>query len=73
MFFAFTTSTGKTKNRSEWLSFLAQNQKEREAEIDATAAAVPEGNFGVHPIRLCRAIDAALDDDSILVTDGWFF
>jgi len=54
-----------------WIDRLLTRDREREDEIDAQAAGDTTG--GVHPIRVCRAIDARLPDDSVLVADGGDF
>ena len=56
--------------RSEWLAELAARDVEREADIDARAAA---SGAGVNPLRLCRELDQVLEDDSVLVADGGDF
>lgn len=56
--------------RDDWLAELRQRDQAREADIDARAAV---GGDGVNPLRLCREIDAVLDDDSVLVADGGDF
>jgi acetolactate synthase-1/2/3 large subunit len=53
-----------------WTARLKTREQEREDEIAAQAATeVPL----VHPLRLCRGIDEALSDDSVLVADGGDF
>ncbi len=54
----------------EWIASLKERDAEREEEIDAQAAAETEH---VNPIHLCREIDRALDEDSVLVADGGDF
>ena len=56
--------------RDDWLAELRQRDHAREADIDARAAV---GGDRVNPLRLCREIDAVLDDDSVLVADGGDF
>jgi thiamine pyrophosphate-dependent acetolactate synthase large subunit-like protein len=56
--------------RSEWFAALRERDQAREADIDLRAAV--SGN-GVNPLRLCREIDAALPEDSVLVADGGDF
>jgi acetolactate synthase-1/2/3 large subunit len=53
-----------------WLTTLRARDDEREAAIDEQAAA---GTEHVNPIALCRALDEALPDDSVLVADGGDF
>jgi acetolactate synthase-1/2/3 large subunit len=57
--------------REAWLSELREREAKRETEIATLADTVGEG--GVNPLALCRAIDAALDEDSVLVGDGGDF
>jgi thiamine pyrophosphate-dependent acetolactate synthase large subunit-like protein len=57
-------------DRSEWLAELAARDEAREADITARAAVSSQG---VNPLRLCREIDAVLEDDSVLVADGGDF
>ena len=54
-----------------WLGALRTRDDERERQIDEGAAeSLPDG---VNPLRLCREIDKALPDDSVLVADGGDF
>jgi acetolactate synthase-1/2/3 large subunit len=53
-----------------WLESLRGRDDEREEEIGRQATA--ETDY-VNPLALCRAIERALDDDSILVADGGDF
>jgi len=55
---------------AEWLATLRARDEAREREIDE--AARPAGDF-LNPLLLLRDIDAALDDDSIVVADGGDF
>jgi acetolactate synthase-1/2/3 large subunit len=55
---------------AEWRGALAERDAEREAEIDRQAAT---GGERVNPVALCRAVNAALPDDSIIVADGGDF
>ena len=57
-------------DRSAWFDALRARDADREREIEALAREVSPP---IHPILLCRAIDAALDDDSILIADGGDF
>lgn len=54
----------------DWLEALRQRDAEREKEIAAQAALETDH---VNPLHLCREIDRALDDDSVLVADGGDF
>lgn len=56
---------------AKWKQTLADNDAKREVEIDKLASTPAQK--GVNPVRLCRAINAALDDDSIIVADGGDF
>ncbi len=62
--------TDTSVDRAEWLASLRQRDAEREAGIDEQAAA---GGSHVNPVALCRAIDAHLPDDSVIVADGGDF
>lgn len=53
-----------------WHDELTERDRQREVEIAATADQVTEY---VNPLALCREIDAALADDSVLVGDGGDF
>ena len=55
---------------TEWIASLRKRDEAREREIDEQAAV--ETDF-INPLFLCREIDKALDDDSILVADGGDF
>jgi thiamine pyrophosphate-dependent acetolactate synthase large subunit-like protein len=61
---------GSSPDRTEWFAELAARDEAREADITARAAVSGQG---VNPLRLCREIDAALPDDSVLVADGGDF
>ncbi len=54
-----------------WLDRLHTRDREREDEIATQADAPTDG--GVHPLRICRAIDERLPQDSVLVADGGDF
>ena len=64
------TKTGGAAKWEEWLASLRKRDAEREAEIDAQAAA--QGEF-VNPIGLFRALDRAASDNAIMVADGGDF
>jgi acetolactate synthase-1/2/3 large subunit len=53
-----------------WVGQLRARDEAREAEIEAKAA---ERTGLLNPLQLCRAIDAALPDDSLIVGDGGDF
>ena len=54
-----------------WLEKLRGREAARETEIEARAGAVPEQ--GWNPIALCRAIERALGESSLVVADGGDF
>lgn len=54
----------------DWIGVLRERDEERERDIDARAEQETEH---VNPIHLCREIDRALDDDSVVVADGGDF
>jgi len=54
-----------------WTAALRERDQAREREIEAQAAQPVEG--GVNPLALCRAIERALPDDSVVVADGGDF
>jgi acetolactate synthase-1/2/3 large subunit len=56
--------------RQDWTDSLRRRDREREAEIDAQAAA--QGEF-VNPIGFFRALDRAAGDNAIMVADGGDF
>ncbi len=55
---------------ADWLAELRGRDEGREAEIAAQAA---EDRGGVNPLALCRGIDRALAEDSVIVADGGDF
>lgn len=56
--------------RAAWLETLRQRDDAREAQIREEASAKSEL---INPLSACRALDEALDDDSVLVADGGDF
>jgi len=54
----------------EWQVFLEARDAEREAEIDQTAE---KSGDNINPVNLCRAIDAGLPNNSVIVADGGDF
>ena len=62
--------TSAPGNISAWLDALRSREQDREGEITELAARPTDG---INPLALCRAIDRALDDDSIIVADGGDF
>ena len=61
---------GGPERWADWKARLAARDAEREAEIAALAATETEH---LNPVALCRAIEAAVPDDSVLVVDGGDF
>ncbi len=57
--------------RAAWRDELRARDAAREAEIAARAGEEAPG--GVNPLRVCRALDAALAEDSVVVADGGDF
>lgn len=57
---------------SGWLAELRERNDERDGEI-AAQADEPAGDGLLNPLTLCREIDRAMDDDSVLVVDGGDF
>jgi thiamine pyrophosphate-dependent acetolactate synthase large subunit-like protein len=57
---------------ASWLGALRARDTEREGEIAAQAAAEVGGGL-VNPLHLCRAIEAQLAQDSVIVADGGDF
>jgi acetolactate synthase-like protein len=55
-----------------WIGALRARDEAREQEIAAQAAAPVSGGL-VNPLALCRAIDALLAPDSVIVADGGDF
>lgn len=63
-----------------WLAALRKNEAKREAEIDGMArskkpstSAAAGTERGINPVVLCRAVNDAIADDSIIVADGGDF
>jgi acetolactate synthase-1/2/3 large subunit len=60
--------------RTAWIDTLRGRDKAREDEIQTMAAEAPAGaEARINPLVLCKAIDAALAERSILVGDGGDF
>jgi thiamine pyrophosphate-dependent acetolactate synthase large subunit-like protein len=55
---------------NEWRRVLSAREAEREAQITEQAAVPAEL---VNPLTLCKAVDAHLADDSVLIADGGDF
>ncbi len=58
---------GAPQKRDAWHETLSRRDEEREQEIDQMAA---EPTEHINPLRMCRALDAHVSDDAILVGDG---
>jgi len=67
-----TSALGAGGRWQGWLAALRARDAEREREI-AEQAAAPVSDGLVNPLRLCRAIDALLAPDSVIVADGGDF
>ena len=57
---------------ADWIGVLRARDDAREQEIATQAAAAVSGGL-VNPLALCRAIDALLAPDSVIVADGGDF
>jgi acetolactate synthase-1/2/3 large subunit len=67
---ALAERVGARAEHAGWIATLAARDAEREAEIDAQAAAAGEH---VNPVGFFRAMDRAAGDDAIFVADGGDF
>ncbi|HWN70101.1 MAG TPA: thiamine pyrophosphate-binding protein [Haliangium sp.] len=68
----------KAPGRTGWFEVLRGREKAREDEIAAMAAQAPTSttpgtDTRINPLALCKAIDGALADRSVLVGDGGDF
>jgi acetolactate synthase-1/2/3 large subunit len=64
-------AAGPRRRWTAWREELRARDVARDAEIEAEAAAGAPG--GLNPLRVLRALDAALADDSVIVADGGDF
>ncbi|MCM2258623.1 MAG: thiamine pyrophosphate-binding protein [Vicinamibacteria bacterium] len=64
-------SGGPRKEWAPWLAALRGRDAARDAEIAAQADAPAAG--GLNPLAVCRALDAILGRDSVIVADGGDF
>ena len=64
-------SLGPRPQWTAWLETLRARDTARDADIASQAAAETPG--GVNPLGLCRALEATLGDDSVIVADGGDF
>ena len=62
---------GRPPAWTPWLASLRSRDDAREAEIARQAETAAD--TGVNPLAVCRAIERALPDDSVLVADGGDF
>ena len=53
-----------------WFDFVNSKQDQRLAEIAKTEKEAEKMKKYVHPIRCCKAIEEAIDDDSFIIADG---
>jgi acetolactate synthase-like protein len=67
---SLAAGVGAQPSRADWLATLRARDAAREAEIARQAA---ERTDFLNPLGLCRAIDAALPDDALIVGDGGDF
>ncbi len=63
--------TGPRPEWTAWHQALRARDAARDAEIDAQAETAAPG--GLNPLRVCRALEEALVDDSVIVADGGDF
>ena len=63
-------TAGASEERAGWLAALRDRDEAREGEIAERASVSTEH---LNPIALCRAVESALPDDSVLVADGGDF
>ncbi len=54
----------------EWIETLRERDREREQQIGQQADQHPDA---LNPLRLCQQVEAALDEDSVVVADGGDF
>jgi len=64
-------SAGPRPQWTDWRETLRERDAARDAEIATQAEAEAPG--GVNPLALCRALEATLADDSVVVADGGDF
>jgi acetolactate synthase-1/2/3 large subunit len=60
-----------SSERSTWRDTLRARDREREDSIAVQAEAAAEG--GLNPLAVCRAMESALAEDSVIVADGGDF
>ena len=65
-------STARQERWAGWIGALRMRDDTREQEIAEQAAAPVSGGL-VNPLALCRAVDALLEPDSVIVADGGDF
>ncbi len=74
---ASAPSASAASGYTSWFATLREREATREVEISAMSAdrpaPAPDSPGKLDPIALCRAIDARLSDDSVLVGDGGDF
>jgi acetolactate synthase-1/2/3 large subunit len=64
-------ASGPRPGWGPWQEALRARDAARDAEIASQAESDAPG--GLNPLRVCRALDAALADDSVIVADGGDF
>jgi acetolactate synthase-like protein len=62
---------GSGSGRASWLETLRARDENREASIVTQAGAGTPG--GLNPLQVCRAVESALVEDSVIVADGGDF
>jgi acetolactate synthase-1/2/3 large subunit len=65
------TLEGSVPDRGPWLETLRARDEDREASIASQAGDDTPG--GLNPLRVCRAVESALVEDSVIVADGGDF
>ncbi|HEY6546992.1 MAG TPA: thiamine pyrophosphate-binding protein [Vicinamibacteria bacterium] len=68
---ALAAVSGPRARGDSWATALRTRDNEREAEIERQAREVAHG--GLHPLRVCRAIETLLPRESVIVADGGDF
>jgi acetolactate synthase-1/2/3 large subunit len=71
LFLRGLAAPGERAGWGPWLETLRARDAAREAEIRGRAEAHTEG--GLNPLSVCRAIERALAEDSVIVADGGDF
>jgi acetolactate synthase-like protein len=67
---ALAENSGTARARNEWLEAMRRREVERENEIDEEAKPTPDA---INMVRLCRQLEEAIGEDSVIVGDGGDF